>query len=135
MRRSVEMLAVGGRNVGHAVRDSSIWTWQTVCVVWQWVMAPLVDGWKGLSLTRFIAIFGCVVVGHEIFLHEKSLSWVDFWTLVLSTATAFGKMAFQAFLQRIGLRSESQDRTESVNIRQEIVTRREQGGQVYEPSP
>jgi len=84
-------------------------TWNTVVVCWKWTLAPLVDGWHGLSLTRFIAIFCCVVVGHEVFVHDKPLAWVDFWLIVAAIGTAFGKMTFEAFLRRIGLKASTQD--------------------------
>lgn len=112
-------------HVVRTVKDGSLWTWDSVVVCWKWTLAPLVDHWKGLSLTRFIAIFCCVVVGHEIFVHEHGLTWVDFWLIIAAIGTAFGKMTFEAVLQRIGLQSKSLDVTAS--IRQEIVQRREQG--------
>ena len=68
--------------------------------IFMWALAPLVERWRGLSLTRFIAVFICVLVGHEVFVHERALSGVDIWALVLAIATAFGKKVFVAFLNR-----------------------------------
>lgn len=66
-----------------------------------WLMAPLVDGWRGLSLTRLVAVFCCIIVWHEVVMDRKALSWVDFCVLALAVATAFGKLSYDAFLQRL----------------------------------
>ena len=110
------------------VKDGSLWTWNTVVVCWQWTLAPLVDQWHGLSLTRFISIFCCVIVGHEIFVHEHGLTGVDFWLIIAAIGTAFGKMTFEAVLQRLGLQSKSLDITEKVDVTlRQIQERREHG--------
>jgi hypothetical protein len=64
-------------------------------------LAPLVDGWRGLSLTRLIAVFCCAIVWHEVVRDGKPLSWTDFCVLALAVGTAFGKMTYEAFLQRM----------------------------------
>lgn len=87
------------REVGYRRTSDLPWYWQAV----HFVGAPLVDHWRGISLTRLIAAFCCVVVGHEVLAHEGSLSWVDFCVLVLAVGTAFGKMGYEAFLRRITL--------------------------------
>lgn len=89
-----------------------------------WFVAPLDDRLRGLSLTRILAVLCFVYVGHSVW-EERALSWVDFWVLALGICTAYGKKVLLAFLQRIGLRSVSQDVT--LDLRQEIVRRREDG--------
>jgi hypothetical protein len=76
-------------------------SWHLLKVTWHWVCAPLVDHWKGLSLTRFIAIFCCGVVYHECVIHENPLDWVDVVILTLAIVTTFGKSAFLALSQRV----------------------------------
>lgn len=67
----------------------------------EWFLAPLVDKWRGLSLTRLIAIFCCIAVGNDTFVQGHTLDWVDFAVLALAVAAAFGKLTYQAFLQRL----------------------------------
>lgn len=91
-------------------------------------MAPVVDDYKGLSLTRFIAVALIVMVGHEVFVHEKGLTWIDFWVALAAIATAFGKSVFTILLSRVGLQSQSRDVTEKVDVTlRQIQERREQG--------
>ena len=120
-----------------AVEDSSAWTWRTVTIVWKWLMAPLVSHWQGLSLTRFLAAFIAVLVGHEVMVHEKSLSWVDFWMMLSAIATAFGKPVFAILLSRVGLKSSTLDRTENINAKiEQTVTQitDERRGLDYQPT-
>ena len=121
------MVAVTGQRAGHVVAASSLWTWHTVSVAWRWLLAPLVSHWQGLSLVRFLAVFCAVLVGHEVFVHEKGLTWVDFWLMLAAFAAAFGKPIFAILLSRVGLRSSTLDQTVKADIRQEILARREQG--------
>lgn len=107
------------------VKDGSLFTWNTVVICWQWLLAPLVSHWRGLSLVRFLCVFIAVAVGHEVFVHEKALTWVDFWFILAAIAASFGKPIFALLLQRVGLKSASMD--VSVNTREEILHRREQG--------
>lgn len=102
------------------VKDGSLWTWTTVVVCWQWLLAPLVSHWRGLSLVRFLCVFCAVAVGHEVFVHEKPLSWVDFWVLIAAFAASFGKPLFAIFLSRVGLRSASMDVKQDVTAHFDI---------------
>lgn len=107
------------------VQESSVWTWQTIVIAWQWLLAPLVSHWRGLSLVRFLCVFIAVAVGHEVFVHEKSLTWIDFWMMLAAIAAAFGKPIFAILLSRVGLKSSSMDTTSKSEIA--IRQRREQG--------
>lgn len=100
-------------------------TWNTVVVCWQWLLAPLVSHWKGLSLVRFLAVFIAVAVGHEVFVHDLPLSWIDFWMMLAAIAASFGKPIFALLLQRVGLKSASMDTR--IDQRIDITHRREQG--------
>ena len=95
-------------------RDADLpWYWQLV----HFVGAPFVDHWRGLSLTRLIAVFCCVAVGNDAFVNKHRLDWIDLCILVLAAGVAFGKMTYEAFLQRltmgIGTRSTSTTTTTS----------------------
>ena len=107
------------------VQDGSLWTWNTVVIAWQWLLAPLVSHWRGLSLVRFLCVFIAVAIGHEVFVHEKCLTWIDFCFMLAAIASAFGKPIFAILLSRVGLRSASMDTTNTTKI--EIAQRREQG--------
>jgi thiol:disulfide interchange protein len=117
------MVAVTGRKAGQVVAVSSLWTWQTVSVAWRWLLAPLVSHWRGLSLVRFLAIFCAVAVYHEVFVHERALTWVDFWLILAAFAASFGKPIFAILLSRVGLRSASMDRTEKVSETVDVTLR------------
>lgn len=73
------------------------WYWQLT----HFLGAPIVDHWRGISLTRLIAAFCCLAVAQDTFIHAKQLSWVDFCVLALSVATAFGRWTYEAFLKRL----------------------------------
>lgn len=124
-------------NAAAAIVASSLWTWDTVGIAWRWLLAPLVSHWKGLSLVRFLAVFCAVLVGHEVFVHEKSLSWVDFWLILAAFAASFGKPIFAILLSRVGLSSASMDATSKVEeTRRQILERRNIGkdlGAEYTP--
>lgn len=68
----------------------------------RWLLAPLDDRLRGLSLTRILAVLCFVFVGHSVW-HERALTWIDFWVLALGIATAYGKKVLLAFFSRIGL--------------------------------
>lgn len=65
-----------------------------------WFVAPLDERLRGLSLVRLMAATCFVFVAHEVFAHEKSLTWVDYAVLVLGVACAFGKKMVYALIQR-----------------------------------
>lgn len=95
--------------------------------VWEFSMAPVVDDYRGLSLTRIIAVFLMVLIGHEVFVHEQGLTWIDFWIALAAIATAFGKSVFTFLLTRVSLRSESRDITQKIDAT--IRQRRESGAE------
>ena len=107
------------------VRDGSLWTWNHVVVCWQFLMAPLVSHWRGLSLVRFLCVFIAVAIGHEVFVHEKSLTWIDFWFMLAAIAASFGKPIFAILLSRVGLKSGSMDTVQTQTL--EIHSRRDAG--------
>lgn len=86
-RESKQLVVIGSKH-----------TWDVICLCWQFCWAPLVEGWQGISLVRLIAAFCMVLVGHEVFVHEHDLTWVDFWIVVAAVAAAFGKKVFSTFL-------------------------------------
>lgn len=96
--------------------------------VFMWALAPLVENWRGLSLTRFIAVFLCILVGHEVVVHERALTGVDLWVLMLAVATAFGKKVFVLFLSRAKLTSGTLDAAVTQHIEKDITLG-------YQPTP
>lgn len=98
----------------HPVRRAEDKAWYRR--TWEFWWAILVDDYKGISLTRIIAAFIMVLVGHEVFVHEKGLTWIDFWMTLAAVATAFGKSVFTFLLTRVSLRSLSEDKTEKVDV-------------------
>lgn len=95
-----------------------------------WPIAPFDDRIRGLSLTRLLAVACFVMVAHEVFVHEKGLTWIDFWTLVLGICTAFGKKMVNALLLRIGLGTQavsSEARSQVDVTHRQIQERREHG--------
>ena len=80
-----------------------------------WLLAPFVENWRGLSLTRFLAVACFAFVAHTVW-HEERLSWVDFSILTLGVATAFGKKAFLAWVERTQTKVEGKDIRETVEV-------------------
>jgi hypothetical protein len=79
-----------------------------------------------------MSVFLLTLVGHEVFVHEQALTWIDFWILLAALAAAFGKSIFTSFLSRVSLASSSSDTTakaesKAVTIHQEIQARRSAG--------
>lgn len=94
----------------------------------RWFLAPFVDGWEGLSLTRFLAIYFAVVVGHAIEAGH-AISGNTVWLAIAAAAIAFGKSTFTFFLRRVSLQSQSTDLTARVETIKKDATLG------YEPAP
>jgi len=71
-----------------------------VAVAFVWLLAPLVDRWHGLSLTRFLAIYFALLCGHTIE-QTHSVSINVLWLALATIATAFGKSTFTFLLARM----------------------------------
>lgn len=65
-----------------------------------WGLAPLVDGWSGLSLNRFLAIGFGVTAVHGRLGHDLALTGWDCTMATISGSLAFGKDLFTVFLTR-----------------------------------
>ena len=63
------------------------------------MLAPLVDDWRGLSLTRFVAIALIIILWHAIE-GGHIISGNQVWFAVLAVSTAFGKASFELLLAR-----------------------------------
>lgn len=102
-------------------------------------LAPLVDGYHGLSLTRLLAVATMAVVWMTAF-HEHTLTWVMFWMVLASLAAAFGKGVFVKLLGDVKLGvsgSEAIARTDAhVTIDETVKTITDRRGDLdYEPAP
>ena len=67
---------------------------------WKWTIAPLVDGYSGLSLNRFLACVFGLAATHGRFAHEEKLGGWDVAAMVIAGSLAFGKDVWTAYLQR-----------------------------------
>lgn len=67
---------------------------------WKWTVAPLVDGYSGLSLNRFLAVLFGLAATHGRFAHEQPLTMVDVCFAVIAGSLAFGKDIWLAYIQR-----------------------------------
>ena len=104
------------------------WWWKLT----HFLLAPLVDSWAGLSLTRFLAIFCCVLVGHNVLWHDRALTWIDFWLIVAAISAAFGKALWLAFLARM---TNTTTVTDTVTTDVAAVIKAARGDLPYEPAP
>lgn len=94
-------------------------------LVWafRFVFALVVDGWEGLSMTRFLAIYFASLVGYSVREQHGVISGNALWLALAAAAIAFGKSTFTFLLRRLSLVSTSADTT----VR-EIVERRVTSG-------
>lgn len=93
-----------------------------------WFVAPLDDRLRGLSLARILAVACFVYVGHEVFIHEKGLTWVDAYVMTLGLASAFGQKMLLAFINRNSFAVDGKEIRETVDITlRQIADRRAQG--------
>lgn len=67
---------------------------------WRWTVAPLVDGYSGLSLNRFLAVLFGLAATHGRFAHEDKLGGWDVAMATIAGSLAFGKDIWTAFLNR-----------------------------------
>ncbi len=70
--------------------------------VLRFLLAPLVDNYQGLSLTRVLALGGFVVICFVIIV-TRLVTWTDFWGLVACLSAAFGKGIWTRFLDKVRL--------------------------------
>lgn len=104
--------------------------------VWRWLMAPLVDRWEGLSLTRFLAIGIFVLVWHAVEdRHNMSATTVSL--LFLAVATAFGKATFTMLAQRTSITATSTVTDTTNRVITETVAKRRAASDIdgAEPAP
>lgn len=64
-----------------------------------WIVAPLDERLRGLSLVRVLSMACFVFVGHTVW-EEQRLSWVDYNVLLLGVASAMGKKLVYALITR-----------------------------------
>lgn len=104
-----------------------------VADAFRWLFAPLVDGWHGLSLTRFLAIYFALLVGH-LTEATHTLPANALWLSLAAIAAAFGKTTFTFLLSRMESRatvSQSDARTETISR----VIQERRGSFPYEAAP
>lgn len=97
-----------------------------------WLLAPLDDALHGLSLTRLLAMACFVYVGHEVFVHEKAITWVDYAVMMLGIAAAFGKTVVLALIQRSQLHIAGKEIRETVDVTLRQIQERRAAGKKWE---
>lgn len=101
--------------------------------LFRFVFALVVDGWEGLSMTRFLAMYFASLVGYSVRELHGVISGNALWLALAAAAIAFGKSTFTFLLRRISLTSSSVDVNVNATVR-EIQERRQAGGGLYEPT-
>lgn len=66
--------------------------------IMHFLLAPVVDHWRGLSLVRFIAILLAIAATHGRFVDDKPLTWQDIVMATLAVCAALGGKYVLAFL-------------------------------------
>ncbi len=88
----------------------------------RWCLAPLVDEWSGLSMTRLLAVGGFLLAAESV-LREKPIAQGALWFYLAAVAAAFGKSTFTLLLQRTQLTATLQD-TRTTTVTHAITERR-----------
>ncbi len=78
-------------------------------VAWQWLLAPIVEGWCGISLVRLLCIYFAWKVGQQPTITLNAL-----WLALASLAAAFGEKVFVKLINQLSYkgRGEQRDTTE-----------------------
>lgn len=115
--------------------EDRAWYWELA----HFLLAPIVDHWYGVSLTRLIATAFTVLV-MVVSLRTDRIGSGAVTLAVFAIATAFGKTVFTAALNRWGAKSVSEDIRKEVDTHSkvevsvhEVVERR--GDKDFEATP
>ena len=87
----------------------------------KFVLAPVVDSWRGISMTRLLAASCLLLALREQAAHGLTANVV--WLMALAIAAAFGKATFTAIASRGSWTGTTTDTTARV-ITEQITTRR-----------
>lgn len=108
----------------HRITDAqygSIDWWKTMPIrSWQFWLAPLVDHYQGLSITRLIAVFFAGLVGLSIYLQGGVVGANALWLGLASISAAFGKSTFTFLLTKAQLASQTTQSTVTT-VSKEVV--------------
>jgi hypothetical protein len=74
----------------------------------EFCFAPIVDHWKGPSITRILALYFAALVGYVI-VSTRAISLNALWLSLASLAAAFGKSTFSFLLQRMQFAGTNKD--------------------------
>lgn len=106
--------------------------WRALAAVVEFVLAPIVDHWIGISLTRLIAMLVVFIVYEQTVGLQMPFTWVHFWAVLAAVSAAFGKTVWVDFLKRNKNETAGSQVFETVEVR-EIRERRE--GKDFEATP
>lgn len=103
--------------------------------VWlfKFIFALVVDGWEGLSMTRFLAVYFASLVGFSVRELKGVISGNALTLAIVAAAIAFGKSTFTFLLRRWAGRHESTDTTTNVTIKTDAPLRDVDRG--FQPTP
>ncbi len=87
----------------------------------RFLLAPFVDSWEGLSMTRILALGGFWLVAVSV-VREQPVPQGALWLYLACVAAAFGKATFSLLLTRAKLDATVTDTT--THIITETVARR-----------
>lgn len=104
-------------------------------LVWlfRFIFALVVDGWEGLSLTRFIAIEFAGLVAYSVIKSGGRISGNALFLAIISASIAFGKSTFTFFLRKWRGESSSVDMTADVTYHTDAPLRDPDRG--IQPTP
>lgn len=104
------------REAGQFRRSSDLpWYWRLI----HFFLAPWVDGWVGLSLTRLLATVFAKLC-YDVSVEAKHISASAVTLAIFAIATAFGKQMFAEALKRWKGSSASEQRDEKVDVTETI---------------
>ncbi len=99
----------------HRITDLQVgsrqWWIERPLKTWEFWLAPLVDDYRGLSITRVIALFFAGLVGVSITMQHGTVSVNALWLGLAAISAAFGKSTFTFLLTKAQLASQSTQST------------------------
>ena len=81
------------------VAEASGYSYAALWRGWRWLLAPLCDGWEGLSLNRFLAVGFGVAAVHGRLWHDVPITGWDVSLATLAGSLSFGKDVMLQFLR------------------------------------
>lgn len=87
---------------------------------WEFWLAPLVDHYQGISITRVIALFFAGMVGVSIVMQHGEIGANTLWLGLAAISAAFGKSTFTFLLSKAQLASATVQQTVTTVSRETV---------------